>query len=82
MEPVINPWLFYLIDIAKGIKAVSLFAKILTDPNGAILPWVQPDSTNPYMKGDRVTFDGKTYESTIDSNVWSPRAYPAGWREV
>lgn len=26
MEPVINPWLFYLIDIAKGIKAVSLFA--------------------------------------------------------
>lgn len=26
MEPVINPWLFYLIDIAKGIRAVSLFA--------------------------------------------------------
>ena len=26
MEPVINPCLFYLIDIAKGIKAVSLFA--------------------------------------------------------
>ena len=25
MEPVINPCLFYLIDIAKGIKAVSLF---------------------------------------------------------
>lgn len=26
MEPVINPWLFYLIDIAKGIRTVSLFA--------------------------------------------------------
>lgn len=26
MEPVINPWLFYFIDIAKGIKAASLFA--------------------------------------------------------
>lgn len=24
MEPVINPWLFYLIDIAKGIKIISL----------------------------------------------------------
>lgn len=26
MEPVINPWMFYFIDIAKGIKAISLFA--------------------------------------------------------
>ena len=24
MEPVISPWLFYLIDIAKGIKIISL----------------------------------------------------------
>ena len=61
--------------------AVSLFAKVLTSPAGP-LPWVQPDSTNPYMKGDQVTFNGKTYESTIDNNVWSPEAYPQGWREV
>ena len=42
----------------------------------------QPDSTNPYKKGDRVRFNGKVYESLIDNNVWSPSAYPAGWREV
>lgn len=58
-------------------QAPSLFAKVLTDPNGAILDWVQPDSTNPYMKGDKVKFDGKTYVSTVDNNVWQPGVY--GW---
>lgn len=61
--------------------APSLFAKALTKPN-EVLPWEQPDSTNPYMKGDRVLFNDKTYESLIDNNVWSPEAYPAGWKEV
>ncbi len=61
----------------------SLFAPLLTSPTGEVLEWVQPDSTNPYMKGDRVLWtDGKTYESLIDNNVWSPEAYPAGWVEV
>lgn len=34
------------------------------------------------MKGDIVMFEGKKYESIIDNNVWSPTAYPAGWKEV
>lgn len=60
--------------------APSLWAKVLTDPSGEILPWVQPDSTNPYAKGDKVTHDGKTWVSTVDNNVWEPGAY--GWEEV
>ncbi len=60
----------------------SLFAPLLTSPTGEVLEWVQPESTNPYMKGDRVKYNGKTYESLIDNNVWSPEAYPAGWVEV
>ena len=64
-------------------SASSLFAKVLTDPTGeTINEWVQPDSTNPYMAGDKVIFNGKTYESVIDNNVWSPSAYPAGWKEI
>ena len=35
--------------------ASSLYAKVLTDPAGKVLPWEQPESTNPYKKGDRVT---------------------------
>lgn len=67
--------------------ASSLFTKVLveTDENGTqttISEWTQPDSTNPYNTGDRVTYNGKTYESTIDNNVWAPDAYPAGWTEV
>ena len=45
----------------------------------AIPEWQQPDAGNPYMIGDRVLFNGHTYESAIDNNVWSPEAYPAGW---
>ena len=62
--------------------ATSLFAEVLI-PDPEIIPdWVQPSSTNPYMRGDKVRFEGKIYESLIDGNVWSPSAYPAGWREV
>ena len=64
-------------------SASSLFAKVLTDPTGeTINEWVQPDSTNAYMTGDKVIFKGKIYQSLIDNNVWSPSAYPAGWKEI
>ena len=62
--------------------AISLYAEILTGEDDKPKPWVQPDSTNPYMKGDKVKFNGKTYESLIDNNVWSPAGYPAGWKEI
>lgn len=61
----------------------SLFAKVLIDPSGETTPeWVQPDSTNAYMIGDKVKFEGNVYESVIDNNIWSPTAYPAGWKLV
>lgn len=64
------------------VDAPSLFAKVLI-PNVNVIPeWEQPDSTNPYMNGDKVTYNGKTYVSTIDNNIWSPDAYPAGWQEI
>ena len=62
--------------------APSLFAQVLVSQDGTPLPWVQPDSTNPYSKGDRVIFNDKIYESLIDNNVWSPADYPMGWQEI
>jgi hypothetical protein len=47
---------------------------------GEILPWEQPESTNPYNKGDKVTHDGKVWVSEIDGNIWEPGVY--GWTEV
>ena len=61
----------------------SLFAKVLIDPTGETIPeWVQPDSTNAYMIGDKVKYEGVVYESTIDNNIWSPADYPAGWKLI
>lgn len=61
----------------------SLFAKVLVDPTGdTILDWVQPDSTNAYMKGDKVKFEDHIYQSLINNNIWSPTAYPEGWELV
>ena len=60
-------------------RAPSLFARILTNEDNTPAEWTQPDSTNAYMIGDRVLFNGQIYESIIDNNVWSPETYPAGW---
>ena len=60
--------------------APSLWAKVLIPTPSVIPEWEQPESTNPYMKGDKVKHNGKTWVSTIDNNVWEPGAY--GWDEV
>lgn len=60
--------------------APSLFAKVLIPDETVIPAWEQPESTNPYMAGDKVTHNGKTWVSDIDNNVWEPGVY--GWTEV
>lgn len=57
--------------------APSLFARVLIPDATAIPEWEQPDSTNPYMSGDKVSHNGSTWVSTIDNNVWEPGVY--GW---
>ena len=59
--------------------APSLWAKVLIPDENVIPEWEQPDSTNPYMTGDKVTHNGKTWVSDIDNNVWEPGVY--GWIE-
>ena len=64
----------------KPAAAPSLFAKVLI-PDPTVIPeWEQPESTNPYSKGDKVAHNGKTWVSDIDGNVWEPGVY--GWTEV
>lgn len=63
-------------------NAPSLYTKVLTDPSGVVLPWEQPQSTNGYKNGDRVTHKNKTWESTADNNIWEPGAVGAPWKEV
>lgn len=54
-----------------------------TEPVDDIPEWVQPlGGHDAYKTGDRVTYQGKVYESTIDGNVWAPDVYPTGWKEI
>lgn len=64
------------------LAAASLWAKVLIPDPEVIPDWEQPDSTNGYQIGDKVKFENKTYESLINNNIWSPSAYPAGWKEI
>lgn len=64
--------------------APSLWAKILIPDSEVIPEWEQPESTNGYSIGDRVTHDGKTWESLINNNVWEPGVIGTEglWKEV
>ncbi len=66
------------------VDAPSLWAKVLI-PNPDIIPaWEQPDSTNAYSKGDKVSHNGKTWESLVNNNVWEPGAVGTEslWKEM
>lgn len=50
-------------------------------PENVIPEWKQPTGNHDsYSIGDKVLFNGKVYESTIDNNTWSPTEYPGGWK--
>ena len=66
---------------------VDLFEKItkkVVDDNEQteILEWKKCDVTNPYMKGDKVSYKGKIYISDIDINLTTPGKALSGWTEV
>lgn len=54
------------------------------EPSEPSVPeFVQPTGAHDaYGIGDRVTYNGHIYESTIDGNTWSPDAYPQGWTMI
>lgn len=71
-------------------SAPSLWARVLpgqegNEPEEGYGAWEQPDSTNGYSKGDRVSHNGRIWESTFDgANVWEPGAVgtEALWKDI
>ena len=54
---------------------------VTTEDQDAIPEWVQPTGAHDaYQLCDRVRYQGKVYESTLDNNVWAPGEN--GWIEV
>lgn len=65
-------------------KAPSLWTKVLIPDPSVIPEWEQPESTNGYSKGDKVTHNDKTWESLVDNNIWEPGVIgtEGQWKEV
>lgn len=60
--------------------AVSLWTRI-ADPTQEWPEWIQPAGAHDaYVKGAKVSHNGKHWISTADANVWEPGAY--GWEEA
>ena len=59
---------------------VSLYAEVLNPDPSVIDDWKQPESTNPYMMGDKVRHNGHIWISIMDYNIFEPGV--AGWEVV
>lgn len=67
-----------LAELGKVVDDLSP-ADVVPDPS--YTEWVQPTGAHDaYALGARVTWNGKTWESTVGANVWEPGV--SGWREV
>lgn len=62
------------------LDAPSLWERVLIEDSNMVPQWVQPESTNPYKKGDRVVHNGGMWISQVEQNIWEPGVY--GWEET
>jgi len=75
--------------------AVDLWDTVENNPDNAPTLWSDLDYkdgirfipevitvTTAFDKGEQGWWKDELYESLIDSNVWTPEAYPQGWEKV
>ena len=70
----------------------ELAQEIATLKNGGTLPEEETEEYPPYVQptgahdaykvGDKVTYKGQKYECMSAGCVWTPDAYPQGWKKV
>lgn len=59
-------------------QAQALWKVAITDEPQ---PWVQPQGAHDaYNTGDRVTYQGFIWQSSVDANVWAPGVF--GWTQI
>lgn len=75
-----------------GRAILELTDRVTKMEGGSVTPpvvdeypaWVEPTGAHDaYNTGDKMTYtDGKRYICQMDNCVWTPDAYPAGWKLV
>lgn len=69
--------------IKSILKTITLAKDLSDDQKEEILSrYEEYQEDKQYKEGDKFTFDGAIYESTIDSNTFSPSQYPEGWKKI
>ena len=64
-------------------QAVSLWDIChTTDPAAAKEYQAPQGSRGLYQTGECCLYGGRVWKSKIDSNAWTPDAYPAGWEDL
>lgn len=71
-------------DLAKRIQALEVMN---SEEEGETIidypEYVQPTGGHDaYKIGDRITYNGRKYECTMDNCVWTPTDYPQGWKLI
>ena len=65
----------------EGTPALYVRLGVSVEEPEAVPEWRQPlGAEDAYRAGDRVRWQGRVYECTLDANVWAPDA--RGWSEV
>ena len=84
ITPELRAWIIE--QAATGISAPALIDAMTHSgwreevEDGGVAEWVQPTGAHDaYMMDAVVTHNGKTWISTVDSNVWEPGVH--GWEE-
>lgn len=71
--------------IKEEVEKLSGSSIVVPDPEPAeeYPEFIQPAGAHDaYNIGDKVTFEGDRYECLINGCVWSPVAYPQGWKKI
>ena len=63
------------------VNAPTLWQDIAYKQGIRIIP-ANITATEKFAKGERGWWHDEVYESLIDSNVWTPEQYPAGWELI
>ena len=77
------------VDFNARLETLERKVKVLEESGTPVPPSEEYPDFEPnhvYVKGDKVTFNGKRYECILneytDRTTWSPSDYPAYWRVV
>lgn len=84
-QTIINAGGYDLTDLTERIKTMYAMGELTEDEMEQLIEQAQTNAKtgehDAYHVGDKITYNGKHYTCIYDGCVWTPDAYPQGWKE-